>query len=317
MDERRTISQIVKNKNKLMKMSNKDINLKECNLEERINIDESLWDQNTYIGRWKQMAFISDFRTIFVPEKKLFEAKQLCHDYALGNEPEDLTKKDIIYAKKLYDSSFHPDNDELMNPLGRMSFQFPGNAILLMTMMTFYKSTAALLSLQIINQAFTTIVNYTNRNIKANEVNESENDTTVEEAFLLSSAASCMTVLGLKKMFICRGPIFTRLIPLGGLTIGNLVNFAVIRRKEISKGIPVWVVQEDHLMNSKVAAIKAVSECFFTRTLTVTPTMIMIPIAADSMKPDLMKIYPLEYSEFKEKIEKEELPDRIYYNKGL
>ncbi|KAI4491491.1 hypothetical protein M0804_002883 [Polistes exclamans] len=222
----------------------------------------------------------------------------------------------------------------------------------------FFRSTAALLSLQLINQAFTTIVNYTNRNIKANEVNESENDTTVE-AFLCSSAASCMTVLGLKKMFVCRGPIFTRLIPLGGLTIGNLVNFAVIRRKEISKGIPVWVIHEDHLMNSKVAAIKAVSECFFTRTLTVTPTMIMIPIAAEyikgtcfyyrrpwillpiklslclvsllvmipsalalfplcnSMKPDLMKIYPLEYSEFKEKIGKEELPDRIYYDKGL
>ncbi|XP_015174531.1 PREDICTED: sideroflexin-1-like [Polistes dominula] len=302
MDETRTISQIVKSKNKLMEVSNKDINLKECNLEERINIDESLWDQNTYIGRWKQMAFISDFRTIFVPKQKLFQAKQLCHDYA---------------------------------------------------------STAALLSLQIINQAFTTIVNYTNRNIKDKEINESENDTIVEEAFLCSSAASCMTVLGLKKMFVCKGPIFTRLIPLGGLTIGNLVNFAVIRRKEISKGIPIWVVHEDHLMNSKVAAIKAASECFFTRTLTVTPTMIMIPIAAEyikatclyyrrpwilfpiklslclvsllvmipsalalfplcnSMRPDLMKIYPLEYNEFKEKIEKEELPDRVYYKKGL
>lgn len=49
--------------------------------EERINVDEALWDQNTYIGRWKQMAFISDFRTIFVPKKKLYEAKKLCNDY--------------------------------------------------------------------------------------------------------------------------------------------------------------------------------------------------------------------------------------------
>ncbi|KAI4489521.1 hypothetical protein M0802_011056 [Mischocyttarus mexicanus] len=340
-------------------MSNKDIKLKDCNLEERINVNESLWDQNTYIGRWKQMAFISDFRTIFVPKDKLFKAKQLCRDYALGNEPEDLTKKDIVYAKKLYDSSFHPDNDELMNLFGRMSFQFPGNAILIMATMTFCKFTAALLGFQVINQAFTTIVNYTNRNIKPNEVNQGENDTIVEGAFLCSSVASCMIVLGLKKMFICRGPIFTRLIPLGGLTIGNLVNFAIIRQKEIKKGIPVWVVHEDHIMNSKVAAIKAVSECFFTRTLIVTPTMIMIPIATEymkatcsyyrrpwillpmklslclasllvmipsalalfplcnSMRPDLMKIYPQEYNEFKEKIEKEEQPDRIYYNKGL
>ncbi|KAF7407764.1 hypothetical protein HZH66_002301 [Vespula vulgaris] len=255
------------------------------NQSERININEALWDQNTYIGRWKHMAFISDFLTIFVPKEKLYEAKKLCNDYASGDEPEDLTKEDIIYAKKLYDSSFHPDNDELMNRIGRMSFQFPGNAILLMAMMTFYKSTAALLGLQIINQAFTTIVNYTNRSIRPNELNESKNDITVAgEAFLCSAAASSIASFGLKRIFYCKGPLFARLIPLGGLTIGNMVNFAVIRRKEIINGIPVWVIHEEPFMNSKIAAIKGASECFLTRTLTVAPTMIMIPVVAEYIR---------------------------------
>ncbi|XP_046818340.1 sideroflexin-2-like isoform X1 [Vespa crabro] len=267
-------------------MSDKDQNSNDSKnqLDERINVDEALWDQNTYIGRWKQMAFISDFRTIFVPKEKLYQAKKLCNDYALGNEPEDLKKEDIIYAKKLYDSSFHPDNNELMNLIGRMSFQFPGNAILLMAMMTFYKSTVALLGLQVINQAFTTIVNYTNRSITTNELDETKNNIVAEEAFLCSAAASSMVVYGLKHMFYCRGPLFARLIPLGGLTIGNMINFAVIRQKEIINGIPVWIIHEEPFMNSKVAAIKAASECFFTRTLTVAPTMIMIPIVAEYIR---------------------------------
>ncbi|KAL2720390.1 sideroflexin-2-like [Vespula squamosa] len=252
--------------------------------DERININEALWDQSTYIGRWKHMAFVSDFLTIFVPKEKLYEAKKLCNDYASGNEPEDLTREDIIYAKKLYDSSFHPDNEELMNLLGRMSFQFPGNAILLMAMMTFYKSTAALVGLQVINQAFTTIVNYTNRSIRPDELNEPKNDTVAGEAFLCSAAASSIAVYGLKKAFYCRGPLFARLIPLGGLTIGNMVNFAVIRRKEIANGIPTWVIHEEPFMNSKIAAIKAATECFFTRTLTVAPTMIMIPFLVENIR---------------------------------
>lgn len=63
-----------------------------------------------------------------------------------------------------------------------------------------------------------------------------------------------------------------------------MVNFAVIRQKEIINGIPVWIIHEEPFMNSKVAAIKAASECFLTRTLTVAPTMIMIPIVAEYIR---------------------------------
>jgi hypothetical protein len=47
----------------------------------RINIDEPLWSQDTYFGRWMHYAFITDCRTIVVPQSKLREAKQLCEDY--------------------------------------------------------------------------------------------------------------------------------------------------------------------------------------------------------------------------------------------
>lgn len=47
----------------------------------RIDVDKPLWNQDTYFGRWMHYAFISDCRTILVPEKKLWEAKKLCEDY--------------------------------------------------------------------------------------------------------------------------------------------------------------------------------------------------------------------------------------------
>jgi len=59
--------------------------------------------------------------------------------FRLGKEPEGLQRKDIIYAKKLKDGAFHPDNDELMHVVGRMSFQLPGSIALTAAMLTFYK----------------------------------------------------------------------------------------------------------------------------------------------------------------------------------
>lgn len=49
--------------------------------EERVNIDGPLWDLNTFVGRWKHFAWMTDFRTCVTPESKLLEAKKLCEDY--------------------------------------------------------------------------------------------------------------------------------------------------------------------------------------------------------------------------------------------
>lgn len=56
-----------------------------------------------------------------------------------GKEPAGTTKEEIIYAKKLYESAFHPDTGELQNVFGRMSFQVPGGMAITGAMLQFYR----------------------------------------------------------------------------------------------------------------------------------------------------------------------------------
>lgn len=57
----------------------------------------------------------------------------------LNKEPPGTTKEQIIYAKKLYESAFHPDSGDKQNVFGRMSFQVPGGMLITGAMLQFYK----------------------------------------------------------------------------------------------------------------------------------------------------------------------------------
>lgn len=59
--------------------------------------------------------------------------------FRAGKEPPGTTKDQIMLAKQLYESAFHPDSGEKMNVFGRMSFQVPGGMLVTGAMLTFYK----------------------------------------------------------------------------------------------------------------------------------------------------------------------------------
>lgn len=59
-----------------------------------------------------------------------------CRD---GKEPMGTHMSQIVRAKQLYESAFHPDSGELQNVFGRMSFQMPGGCLVTGAMLQWYR----------------------------------------------------------------------------------------------------------------------------------------------------------------------------------
>jgi len=59
--------------------------------------------------------------------------------YRNGTLPPGTTTEQLLAAKQIYESSFHPDTGQKQNVFGRMCFQVPGGMAITGAMLSFYK----------------------------------------------------------------------------------------------------------------------------------------------------------------------------------
>ncbi|KAL1122989.1 hypothetical protein AAG570_003313 [Ranatra chinensis] len=240
----------------------------------RANFDEPVWDQCTYWGRFKYFAWITDPRLVFVGDKCLDQAKNLRTLYIQGREPPGTTQDQLRFAKKLYDSAFHPDTGDKMNILGRMSFQMPGGMLITGAMLTWYRTVPALVFWQWINQSFNALVNYTNRN-----ANSPLTLTQLTAAYVSATTAACATAIGFKSYLMRHAsPLFQRYVPFAAVAAANCVNIPLMRQNEILGGVDVYNDREEKVGQSKLAAAKGISQVVFSRILMCAPGMTILPI---------------------------------------
>lgn len=324
-------------------------------MPERLNVDAPLWDQTTFAGRFKHFLWVTDPRTCVVGDEALDKAKELVEQYRKGTEPPGTTVEQVIYAKKLYESAFHPDSGEKQNVFGRMSFQVPGGMAITGAMLQWYRTPFAVVFWQWVNQSFNALVNYTNRNAKSPTTT-----TQLAVAYVSATSSAMITALGCKYYWQKRAsPFVQRYVPFAAVAAANCVNIPLMRQNEFLHGIDCADEKGRIVGQSKIAAAKAFSQVIISRITMCAPGMLILPVIMERaeqlpfmkkitflhgpiqvmavgcfltfMVPTACGLFPQKCSmktttlawlepEAYESIKKtcgDKVPERVYFNKGL
>lgn len=252
----------------------------------------SQYDLNTYLGRVRQSAEISDPRTLFVSSSGLENAKKLVSSYKQG-QTTSMTPE-IWRAKKIVDSTLHPDTGQPVFLPFRMSCFVISNLIVTAGMLTPGLQTTGTLLWQITNQSLNVGINSANAN-KSTPLSTP----TIAKSYLFAVSASCSVALGLnaivprlKRLSPTAKTTLTRLVPFAAVASAGALNVFLMRGEEIRQGIDVFptLSEEEKTQNekdgsqvqslgkSKKAATLAVGETALSRVLNSTPVMALPPL---------------------------------------
>ncbi|CAG8436572.1 14813_t:CDS:2 [Funneliformis caledonium] len=271
----------------------------------KIDLSKCRYDQSSYLGRVKHFFNVTDPRTLFVSRKGLEEAKLLINDYNSGKiqnvEPEKLWK-----AKKIVESTIHPDTGEPVFLPFRMSSFVPTNLVVVAGMLMPNPSDskeADILELKIgniifwqwANQSINVAINYSNAN---KTIEMSLKETAI--AYISAVTTSCGLAVGLthavpRLTFLrpsVRG-VLARLVPFVAVASAGTVNVYLMRMKEIRDGIDVYDNEGMNLGKSKKAGASAVGQVAVSRVLTLAPVLTVPPLVLSQLeKTNLLKKNP-------------------------
>uniref|UniRef100_A0A8C0DKY8 Sideroflexin 2 n=1 Tax=Balaenoptera musculus TaxID=9771 RepID=A0A8C0DKY8_BALMU len=210
---------------------------------------------------------VTDPRTVLVPEWELDWAKVMVEKSRMGTVPPGTRVEQLLYAKKLYDSAFHPDTGDKMNVIGRMSFQVPGGMIITGFMLQFYRTIPAVIFWQWVNQSFNALVNYTNRNAAS--------PTSVRQMAVsyITATTAALTYSHCSLLPQRAPPLVGRWVPFAAVAAANCVNIPMMRQQELIQGICVKDRNHNEIGHSRRAAAIGITQVVISRITMAAPGM--------------------------------------------
>lgn len=249
-----------------------------------VSLPASRHDLNTYWGRVKHCAEISDPTMLLNSSKDIEDARRMVWDYKNG-----VTGKmtpELWRAKRVLDSAIHPDTGETVILPFRMSSCVLSNLVVTSGMLTPNLTTAGTLFWQVANQSLNVAINTANGN-KSHPMTTQQ----IATSYSMAVTASCGVALGLnaivprlKSILPATRNILGRLVPFAAVVSAGVVNVFLMRGEEIRKGIDVTDSEGKTWGHSKSAAFNAVGETAASRVINATPIMVIPPLILVKME---------------------------------
>lgn len=190
------------------------------------------YDQGTYLGRLYHFSALTDPRNLLVTDSELQQAQALVKE----TNP---NPKDYYQAKKLVDSSIHPDTGNPILLPFRMASFVPTNVPIIAFMLIPNPTIGMIVFGQWLNQSVNVCFNHFNAN-KTTPMSVTE----TAMAYTAAVSSSCAIALGLdsavKRANLSPGvrSILGRVVPFVAVSTAGTLNVFLMRRKELMYALP-------------------------------------------------------------------------------
>ncbi|ODV58836.1 Fsf1p [Ascoidea rubescens DSM 1968] len=255
-----------------------------------IELPESRYDLNTYTGRVRHCLEISDPFMLLNTKNDIKASRDLIQQYKNGIIK--TMSPELWKAKKILDSTLHPDTGEVVYLPFRMSSYVLSNLVVTVGMLTPNLGTFGTLFWQITNQSLNVAINTSNAN-KSHPLTTQQLITN----YFLAVSASCSVALGLnsivprlKNVSQNTKTILGRLVPFAAVISAGIVNVVLMRGEELRKGISIFNKENNEEVGiSKIAAKYAVGETALSRVINATPIMVIPPLILVKLQNGFLK----------------------------
>ncbi|DAZ94473.1 TPA: hypothetical protein N0F65_003509, partial [Lagenidium giganteum] len=246
-------------------------------------------DDATYIGRMKKTFDMLDFRTAFTTEHALADAVRVVETAKDRNAQVDPVAYE--HALKITRAILHPDTGEpVLLPL-RVSMIVPMN-MLVDCGMIMASTTRTTIFAQWMNQTYNALHYYANRN--------ASNEDSAEQriaAYIAATASSVAASLGIRRWAKTIrsptiAPVVARMGPFAAVAAADLLNLAIMRQSEYTKGVHVYDENGDWVGKSKRCGALAVSSCIAGRIFAAAPILIVPPLVIQRLDKSLLARNP-------------------------
>lgn len=247
---------------------------------------EPYYDQSTYYGRWRQFVELVSPTALLVTPTDIEDARKTLNDFRNGVITRyDTSDDELWHARRVYESTVHPQTGEVIPLVFRLSAFVPVNIPICGGMLLASPTLFNTVFSQWINQSFNAGFNYANRNAS------SDQDTAdIFKSYLTASAVSCATAVGLGKLVETAKSLspgvrsaLRKTVPFVAVASAGAFNAVSMRINEAIEGIDIMDDNGDVRGRSIAAGRQSLGQVALTRVALPVPILLLPPYIIEAM----------------------------------